>query len=195
MIAQAIFKILSLDSTNIAQSTALAKLQIRYPGFQGSYLRDCHYRSLKTLLGETITDVDAYNNPEWAKRHIFVHEKSQRVDVNDLSKENTPLIIAEYSNIKLINENGHYQGILDIHVYTNANKDQSGLAIDLDERIKSRFIYNPPDSNVCIKNFENIVPGLGAIKIQHNTSISMTSDHIVSNYTIYFQVYQVINDV
>lgn len=196
MISNAIFKILSEDSTDITQAAAVAKYVLKDSAFTTAKLTLDHYQSLKTLCGETANNAtDANSNPAWAVEHIRVHEKNYNinnigVDLDVVS----PLIILSFSNKKEINDEGDGEAILNIDVYTNPKTDNSNLAIAISNRIRSRFMKNPAYTGACSRSFIDKVPGLGSLNLCIKSTPVVKWDKVSTQYLCTYHEYLPIND-
>lgn len=195
MISASIFKILSQDETDITQAAALTQLKLNNPDLVLSDLCDYHYKSLKTILKENSNnDVDIYNNPNWAEKHIKVHRKNYQFENIDLKREDRPFIVISVINTSLINFSGSRVAFIYIDIYTDSQKDDTSLVWNINERIKSRFLYNPAGSCSRVRIFEKNIPGLLNIQFDSEGESEIVNDYIRSKYNVRYKVLHAIND-
>jgi hypothetical protein len=160
LITQAVFKILQQDITDITTAQALAKMTKDNSEIVLADIAPYHYQSIRTLVGEAANNiVDAYGNYDWAEKHIVSYEKNYNVEVVQKEKSARPLIVLSAYNFKSI-ANEFSKCTLSIAVLTDAKVANSLEAFYISERIKSRFIYNPPGGCLSARIFNKEVKGM-----------------------------------
>lgn len=142
MISEALFKILSQDSTDVTASSVLTAVNNRNDtSLIEAELPLYTYKSLKTLLGETSVATDDAGNPVWAVNKIksgIALQKFQAIQQPEalpvIFIGSNNLIKAPKSNIKNL-----WQADISFSIYTNPRDSASSQATNIAQRIHSLF--------------------------------------------------------